>query len=424
VSAPRGRLLLTCEHAGNRVPARHAPLFRGADAVLRTHRGWDIGALALAKRLARRLGAPLLHTTVTRLLVDHNRSLGNRRTLFSEFVRGLDPAEKQRILDRHYLPHRTRVRAAVARSAARGDRVIHVAVHSFTPALRGVRRNADLGLLYDPGRPGELALARRWRAALREAAPGLRVRMNYPYRGTSDGIQTELRRRFGARDYVGLEIEVNQKHLEPGARTRAGVVRAVEASLARLFPPVRRRSRMRLVVLFVLLAAFTGAGGAGAGSVERVNVAKLGRLPAFSHATRSGGLVFASGTLGTRGDSLELVAGGVGPQTSQALANLATIFAASGARLADALQCTVYLTDMARFGEMNEAWLAVFGERPPARTTVGVLALALGAAVEIDCVAAATGSAGGRSAPRRRSARPPPRASRAGADRPRGRTSG
>jgi predicted N-formylglutamate amidohydrolase len=124
----------------------------------------------------------------------------------------------------------------LTRSTARGDRVVHVAVHSFTPSLRGVRRNADLGLLYDPARSGELALARRWRAALREVAPELCVRMNYPYRGTSDGIQTELRRRFGARDYVGIEIEVNQKHLTPRAPSRARVVRAVEASLARLFP--------------------------------------------------------------------------------------------------------------------------------------------------------------------------------------------
>jgi len=136
---------------------------------------------------------------------------------------------------------------------------------------------------------------------------------------------------------------------------------------------------------------------AAAVEVERVNVDALGRLPAFSHATRAGDLVFASGTLGTRGDSLELVEGGVGAETTQALANLATIFAAAGARLPDALKCTAYLTDMSRFGEMNEAWLAVFGSTPPARTTVGVQALALGAAVEIECVAARRAESGERS---------------------------
>jgi 2-iminobutanoate/2-iminopropanoate deaminase len=167
------------------------------------------------------------------------------------------------------------------------------------------------------------------------------------------------------------------------------------------------------LLLVLLLAAQGCASQPGTAPVERMNVAALGRLPAFSHATRTGDFVFASGTLGTRGDGFELVPGGVGPQTRQALANLATILEASGARLADAVKCTVYLTEMTRFAEMNEAWLAVFGADPPARTTVGVSALALGAAVEIECVAAATGSARGRSAPRRRSARPPRRASRA-----------
>jgi reactive intermediate/imine deaminase len=178
---------------------------------------------------------------------------------------------------------------------------------------------------------------------------------------------------------------------------------------------------MRILFPIVAWAVAVGAGAAG---VERVNVEALGRLPAFSHATRMDGLVFASGTLGTRGASLELVAGGVGAETTQALANLATILEAAGARLADSLKCTVYLTDMDRFGEMNEAWLAVFGSAPPARTTLGVRALALGAAVEIECVAAATRGAGGRPAPRRRSARPPPRASRAGGVRRRAPTAG
>jgi hypothetical protein len=104
-----------------------------------------------------------------------------------------------------------------------------------------VRRNADLGLLYDPARAGERALAQSLRRSLREVAPELRVRMNYPYRGTSDGIQTQLRRRFPARAYVGLEIEVNQKHLVPGAARRARVEGAVEASLAALCAPPGRR---------------------------------------------------------------------------------------------------------------------------------------------------------------------------------------
>lgn len=233
----RDRLILSCEHGGNRVPRAYAHLFRGAEAALRTHRGWDIGALALARRLARRLGAPLFHSTVTRLVVDLNRSIGNGRSLFSAFVRQLDRDQKRRLLERHYLPHRTRVEAEIVRAIGRRERVIHVAVHSFTPVLRGVRRHADLGLLYDPSRALERSLSARWRALLGEVAPELRVRMNYPYRGTSDGIQTALRRRLAARAYVGIEIEVNQKHLVPGAASHARVAGAVEASLAGLLAP-------------------------------------------------------------------------------------------------------------------------------------------------------------------------------------------
>ncbi len=154
--------------------------------------------------------------------------------------------------------------------------------------------------------------------------------------------------------------------------------------------------------ILVLLMALTGARLASAAGIERVNVEELGRLPAFSHATRTGELVFASGTLGTRGDSLELVAGGVGAQTRQTLRNLARILEAAGASLEDALKCTVYMTDMIRFAEMNEAWFEVFAENPPARTTVGVQALALGAAVEIECVAARRQTAEPSGAPDRK----------------------
>ena len=122
-------------------------------------------------------------------------------------------------------------------------------------------------------------------------------------------------------------------------------------------------------------------------TIKAINVEGLGRLPAFSHATVVGDLIFVSGTLGTRGASFELVEGGTGPQTTQALENINVILAASGATLQDIVKVNVYLTDMAAFGEMNTAYLRFFPQDPPARITVGCSALALGAAVEIDCIA-------------------------------------
>lgn len=120
---------------------------------------------------------------------------------------------------------------------------------------------------------------------------------------------------------------------------------------------------------------------------ERLNVDGLGRLPAFSHATVAGDLIFVSGTLGTKAEAFELAEGGVGAQTTQALKNIERILAGAGAGLRDIAKVNVYLTDMSKFAEMNEAYLKIMGGEPPARTTIGVTGLALGAAVEIECVA-------------------------------------
>jgi 2-iminobutanoate/2-iminopropanoate deaminase len=123
----------------------------------------------------------------------------------------------------------------------------------------------------------------------------------------------------------------------------------------------------------------------------RINVPDLGRLPQFAHATRAGDLVFISGTLGTMGDGFELAAGGTGPETAQTLANIARILDAAGLGVNDIVKVSVYLHDMADFGAMNTAYTHFFGEDPPARITVGGADLALGAAVEIECIAHAPG---------------------------------
>lgn len=120
---------------------------------------------------------------------------------------------------------------------------------------------------------------------------------------------------------------------------------------------------------------------------ERVVVPGLARLPAFCHATVAGDFVFVSGTLGTAPDGMTLVAGGAGPETKQALHNIETILRACGATLNCIAKANVFLRDMQDFGAMNAAWLEIFGEEVPARITVGRAGLALGAAVEIECIA-------------------------------------
>jgi len=229
-AAPGATLVLTCEHGGNRIPREYAPLFRGAADVLASHRGWDPGALTLARTLARRLRRPLHAVTWSRLFVEANRAPHNPK-IWSRFTKGLPKAEREGILERFWQPHRTEVEETVA-AAARKGRVVHVAVHSFTPELDGEVRNAEIGLLYDSRRKREAALCRRWAKILQRHDPGLRVRLNYPYRGMSDGLTTWLRKRHPEKRYLGVEIEINQALV--GAAGWAVLQRRLSDSLGEL----------------------------------------------------------------------------------------------------------------------------------------------------------------------------------------------
>ncbi|NEZ04062.1 N-formylglutamate amidohydrolase [Wenzhouxiangella sp. XN201] len=199
-------VLITCEHARNEVPPRWQPLFAGHEALLDSHRGWDPGSLDLARSLSTALSAPLLAGRVTRLLIDLNRSAGHPAR-FSELTRQLAPADRRRIEAEYWQPHWQAFGDFLAASAAP---VVHLACHSFVPVLEGVERRADIGLLYDPRRPSERAFAAELRAAIGRCLPGLRVRMNQPYRGTANGIGQQHRRRYDGRRLITLEIEINQ----------------------------------------------------------------------------------------------------------------------------------------------------------------------------------------------------------------------
>lgn len=120
---------------------------------------------------------------------------------------------------------------------------------------------------------------------------------------------------------------------------------------------------------------------------NRVIVEGLAKLPVFCHAVVADNFIYVSGTLGTKPNSLELVEGGTGPQTIQAMQNIAKILSACGATLKDVIKMNVFLTDINTFDEMNQAYMEVMGSDPPARITVGCAELALHASVEIDCVA-------------------------------------
>ena len=108
----------------------------------------------------------------------------------------------------------------------------------------------------------------------------------------------------------------------------------------------------------------------------------------YSHAVRSGGVLYCSGQVPLDPATGKLVEGSIGDQTRRCLQNLSAVCVAAGAELTDAVRLGIYVTDMSSFPEVNEAYGSFFGEGPPARSTIGVAALPLGAAVEIDAIVA------------------------------------
>lgn len=232
------KLLLTCEHGGNNIPPDYASFFEGRVDVLNTHKGYDIGALELFNAL-KEVADLDFYSETSRLLVDLNRSL-NHNKLFSSITRALSDAEKREIIRDHYVPYRSRIEQLVEDFISAGQKVLHIAVHSFTPVLKGEERKADIGLLYDSRRKEEQAFCRNWKKALLVADEKMEVRFNYPYLGTADGFPTYLRRRFTDGGYIGIELEVNQKFKEQQEEQWQHVIAILKQTLASTVAPLRR----------------------------------------------------------------------------------------------------------------------------------------------------------------------------------------
>jgi 2-iminobutanoate/2-iminopropanoate deaminase len=114
----------------------------------------------------------------------------------------------------------------------------------------------------------------------------------------------------------------------------------------------------------------------------------------YSLGIKTGGMVFVSGTLGIDPDSGEMISGGIAAETRQALTNMARILEAGGSSLQNVVKTTVFMQDLAEFSEMNDVYAEFFSSEPPARSTVQVAALPMGAAVEIEAIAIVGGYLG------------------------------
>jgi len=147
---------------------------------------------------------------------------------------------------------------------------------------------------------------------------------------------------------------------------------------------------MRAGMLAVLILA-VGAWTAAAQGQEKEVIRLPGSLEGlpFSSAVRAGGLLFLSGQVGVNPGSRELVPGGIVAETRQTLENIRAVLEYAGSSLDRVVKCTVFLADFGDYAAMNEVYTSFFPGDPPARSALGSNGLALGAAVEIECIALA-----------------------------------
>lgn len=121
---------------------------------------------------------------------------------------------------------------------------------------------------------------------------------------------------------------------------------------------------------------------------KAVTVPGVSGIGPYSLGIEFGNLVFLSGQTPRDPATGKLVEGTIGEQTRQCLVNLEAVLKAAGLTFADAVKCNVFLTDMANFAGMNEVYAQYFTEPYPARSTIGVASLPMGAQVEIELIAA------------------------------------
>ena len=203
------KLIITCEHGGNEIPSQYINLFKANKSVLESHRGFDLGALDVFEYL-KPLSDYSKFSTTSRLLIELNRSLHNKE-LFSEYSKKLSSTQKDEIISTYYRPYRNEIESKISSYITKGDTVVHLSIHSFTPTLKNVKRNCDVGLLYDSRIQAEKQLSAELKSEIKTKNPDINLRFNYPYLGKADGFTTYLRRKF-KQNYIGIEIEINQKY--------------------------------------------------------------------------------------------------------------------------------------------------------------------------------------------------------------------
>lgn len=219
-------LLITCDTGGWRVPASLAaalapaslPSGNAADPLGSGEQ--DRHAYLAARTIAHLSGGDLLANPWRSDLVDVGRSTRHRQ-LFPPAVRRLAPGTRRSILDEVYHPFRRRVRRRLSEMLLQHPYVVHLSVRTFESRTdAGDWRRGDVGLAYDPARGDELDWCLDLIDEMWEATPELKIRRNYPRRGTQDSLTRTMRRHFDALNYLGIELMLNRAWASRGVSLR------------------------------------------------------------------------------------------------------------------------------------------------------------------------------------------------------------
>ncbi|NND98001.1 MAG: N-formylglutamate amidohydrolase [Pirellulaceae bacterium] len=262
-------LLISCESGGQRVPEqlienhavhlsaspdrreqrqatprnkhahRRSPPNSDSFASLPESLSHDAAARYAARRIAERLQAPLIQHDYSLDLIDVTRSLRHRR-LYSSLTRGCDEHQKAWLIDHVYQPYRDRVRSAIGQQLCRQVYVVHLSIRSFDQfSPKQKRRRADVGLLYDPAVVDEVDLCADWLEEMYFGVEMLKVRRNYPRRGTVDSLTRAMRTEFSGQNYLGVEVLLNRAWAARDVALRDEAIDAMCTSLQAVLQPIQ-----------------------------------------------------------------------------------------------------------------------------------------------------------------------------------------
>ncbi|MEJ8473662.1 N-formylglutamate amidohydrolase [Roseibium algae] len=212
--------VLVCEHASNFRPAAYGDLgLKASD--LEAHIAWDPGALGVSTELSKLLDAPLVHSNVSRLIIDCNRAEDAHDLVpsCSELTNipknmGIDSEERSRRIALSHAPFHAAVEAIIEDRLAMGKETAIVSLHSYTPIYKGFSRPWEIGLIYGQ----DASLAKPALKAL-NATP-YNVGDNEPY-SPSDGVYYTLHRHGEARGLKSLMIEIRNDEIADTASESA-----------------------------------------------------------------------------------------------------------------------------------------------------------------------------------------------------------